>query len=1126
MQWLAEICVKRPVFTWVLVLLITVVGGSSFFGLGVDRFPNIDVPIVVVTTVLPGASPEQVEREVSDPIEEAISSVSGIDELRSNSYEGLSVVMARFLMEKDMDVAAQEVRDRVNRILSQLPEGIDQPRVERVDPSAAPVMQIALISDRSPREVTEYADTRIRRMVESLDGVGGVAIIGGQERIIEIRLDTQALAALGLTPRDVQMALAQGNIEIPGGNVDEGARTMQLRVRGRLEDAAEFGDLVVTTRDGRPIRIRDVATVADTDEQPSSLATLDGRSVVIVQVQKQSGTNTVAIVDALTARVQEIRASLPPSYDVQIVRDESEFIRNAIAAVEEHLVLGGFFAALVVLLFLWNGRSTVIAALAIPTSIIGTFALINVMGLTLNIITLLALTLAVGIVIDDAIVVLENIVRWIEEKGYDPRRAAVYATKEIGLAVLATTLSLVAVFLPIAFMSGIIGRFMSSFGLTMSFSIMVSLFVSFTLTPMLCSRWLTGAQSPTGAPPPPPEEESDSLEIPDPAPGDRGEEAEQYLAWARGNRTVTSAEGHGHGHGGERGGLYGRIERGYMWLLGHAMRHRWVVGIFLVIALGSIPVLGRAVSKTFLPLEDESRFEISIRAPEGTSLAQTQLVGERIARDVRALDGVAHTLVTVGSAEGDSSGRGPNQATIFVALTPPTTRDVTQDNVITTVRNDVLPPYAGEHLRTIVSPVNAFGGGSAADSASIQFVINGPDIDQLSEYSAAMLEQVRQIQGVVDADVTLVTGQPAYEVHIDRARASDLGVNVADIANALRLVVAGVDVGTFADAGEQYDVRVRADLESRTRVADLEQIRVPSVVPGRTVRLADIARIVPAEGPASIQHLGRQRQVTVYCNTVAGTSEATVIEGFQSAFDGLHVLPGYRSAFTGRSRELGRAARSFGIAVLLSFIFMYLVLAAQFESWIHPITILISLPLTIPFALLSLLVLNQSVNIYSALGILVLFGVVKKNSILVVDHTRELRRKGLSRADAVMIGNRDRLRPILMTTIAFVAGMIPLLVSSGAGAGTNRAMGSVIAGGQVLSLLLTLVATPVVYTWFDDLSHSRFVAAVGGFVTWPIRKIDQLFGGNKKAHAAPPAADAAGTSVPDTRSEPSSSAAE
>ena len=1099
MQWLAEICVKRPVFTWVLILVIMVVGGGSFFGLGVDRFPNIDVPIVTITTVYAGASPEQVEREVSDQIEESVSSVSGIDVLQSNSYEGLSVVIATFVMEKDMDVAAQEVRDRVNRVLSQLPESIEQPRVERVDPTASPVMQVALSSTRSRRELTEFADTRVRRLIESLNGIGGVVIIGGQERVMEVRLDTTQLSAAGLTARDVQAALATGNVEVPGGDVEEGARTMQLRVRGRLSTAQEFGDLVVANRDGRAIHVRDVATVSDTDDEPDSLASLNGENVVIIQITKQSGTNTVAVVDALRERITEIRATLPPSYHMQIVRDDSEFIRNSIHAVEEHLVLGGFFAALVVLLFLWNGRSTVIAALAIPTSIVGTFTLVNLMGLTLNTLTLLALTLAVGIVIDDAIVVLENIVRWVEEKGYSPKRAAIYATKEIGLAVLATTLSLVAVFLPVAFMSGIIGRFMASFGFTMSFSIMVSLLVSFTLTPMLCSRWLKAPVRPEGTPEPPaPEEDHDSLEIADPPPGDHVEERAQFLAWARRERSVTGSE---HGHATERGGFYGYIERGYMWLLAHSMRHRWVIAIALVVVLVSMVPLGRAVAKTFLPLEDESRFEMSIRAPEGTSLAEMQLITERIARDIRAIPGVALTVVTVGSAEGDSSGRGSNESSTFIGLVPADQRTSTQDQILTRVREQVLPTYESLHLRSIISPVNAFGGGGAT-SASVQFVISGPDLAMLEQYSQAVLTTVRDFPGVVDANTTLVTGTPAYEVRVDRARASDLGVNIVDLATALRLVVGGVEVGTFADGGEQYDVVVRAGASSRTSPEEIALVTVPTTTPGRSVRVGDVATIAPSEGPASIQHLGRQRQVTVYCNTRAGTSETDVVAAFNAAFEAQHPLPGYHSQFAGRSRELGRAARSFGIAVLLSFIFMYLVLAAQFESWIHPITILVSLPLTIPFALLSLVVLGQSINIFSALGILVLFGVVKKNSILVVDHTRALRRGGMSRADAIMVGNRDRLRPILMTTIAFVAGMLPLLVSSGAGAGTNRAMGSVIAGGQILSLLLTLIATPVVFTWFDDASHSRFIAAFGRIVSWPFRKIDGLFSRSTPAVAA------------------------
>jgi HAE1 family hydrophobic/amphiphilic exporter-1 len=1097
MQWLAAVCVRRPVFTWVLMLALVVIGAASMLGLGVDRFPNVDFPVVVVTTVLPGASPEQMETEVSDKLEEQINSISGLDELRSVSYEGLSVVTARFDLDKDTAVAAQEVRDRVNRSLSLLPRDIQQPKVERMDPDAAPIMLVALSGPRSMRELTEFASRRVRRQIESLNGVGGVTVLGGRNRQINVNVDPARLQSYGLTVVDVQRALATQNVEVPGGNINQGDRTFQLRVQGRIESVEELNDLAIATRGGLTVRLRDVGEAVDGESEPSSLATFNGQNVVIISVRKQSGTNTVAVIDALRDRIGEIQRTLPPGFQLRIVRDESEFIRNAIGAVEEHLVLGSLFAALVVLLFLWNGRSTLIAALAIPTSIISTFALIKAMGLTLNTITLLGLTLAVGIVIDDAIVVLENIVKFIDEKGLPPRKAAILATREIGLAVLATTLSLVAVFLPVAFMGGIVGRFMKSFGYTMSFAILVSLVVSFTLTPMLSSRWLkpSGRAHPRGALEDEPAEDPLDAEFKDPAPGDRRQEREEYRQWGKGTRHLPPELLGEHA----ATGIYGLIERGYMKLLAFSMRHRWVVAIMIFATLFSTWPLARAVQKNFLPLDDESRFEITLRAPEGTSVQQTQVIADRIARATRELPGVRYTVTTVGSAPGDPSGRGPNQASVFVALTPANQRPQNQYEIIGMVRSQILPRFANENLRVLVSPVNVFGGGGA-DAAGIQYVLRGLDLDRLSDYSQRLLAEVRRIPGVVDADTTLVVGRPEYSVHIDRARAADLGVSVADIANTLRLLVGDVQVSTYNEGGEQYEVHLRAGERFRADPAALEQVTVPTMVPGRSVRLSDVVSIRESTGPASIQRLARQRQVTVYANVTPGTSEASVIAQIEAARQRLNMEPGYSGELAGRSKELGKAGKNFAIAFVLSLVFMYLVLAAQFESWIHPVTILISLPLTVPFAILSLIVLGQSMNIFSTLGILVLFGIVKKNSILQVDHMRALRRRGLSRADAVMVGNRDRLRPILMTTVAFVAGMIPLMVSTGAGSGTNRAMSSAIIGGQTLSLLLTLLATPVVFTFFDDVAHSRAVKLVARAVAWPFRMLDRAFG----SHAPEP----------------------
>jgi HAE1 family hydrophobic/amphiphilic exporter-1 len=1108
MQWLAAICVRRPVFTWVLVLALVVVGVASIRGLGVDRFPNIDFPIVVVTTVLPGASPEQVETEVSDKLEESINTISGLDELRSVSYEGLSVVIARFDLDKDTSVAAQEVRDRVNRTLTQLPKDILQPRVERMDPDAAPVLLAAVTAPRSTREVTEFASRRIRRQIESLNGVGGVVVYGGRARQINIVVSPARLQSFGLTVADLQRTLATQNVEIPGGDVSQGDRTLSLRVQGRVEDVVSLGELVVQQRGGLPVRVKDVADVQDSEVEPSSVASLNGQEVVILAVRKQSGTNTLAVIDALKERIEEIRTRLPPGYRIEIVRDESEFIRNAIHAVQEHLVIGGILAAIVVLLFLWNGRSTVIAALAIPTSIVATFALIKAMGLTLNVITMLALTLSVGIVIDDAIVVLENIFRFIDEKGLPPRRAAILATREIGLAVLATTLSLVAVFLPVAFMGGIVGRFMKSFGFTMSFAIAVSLLVSFTLTPMLSSRWLKptvkGGRL-SHAPPDVEESEPLDAEWQDPAPEPRLEEKAAYREWRAGTRRVPDEYNVSHG---TNSGLYSFVERQYLKLLAFAMGHRWIVAIAVALTFFSTVPLAKVVQKNFLPLDDESRFEVNIRAPEGMSLQQTRVISERLARSIRDVSGVHHTVTTIGSAQGDPSGRGSNQSTIYVALVKPDQRRESQQDLMVRIRRDVLSQFGREHLRMSITPVNAFGGGGAADSATIQYVLRGHDLDKLADYSTRLLQRVKTIPGVVDADSTLVVGKPEYVVRIDRARAADLGVSAMDIANTLRMLVGGLQVTNYNEGGEQYEVWIRADERFRDQVATIEQATVPAGQ-GRSVRLADVVQIRESTGPASISHLSRQRLVTVYANTTPGTSEAAVIQQFHAARAQLNMEPGYEAELAGRSKELGRAGQNFAVAFLLSLAFMYLVLAAQFESWIHPVTILTALPLSVPFALFSLVVLGQSMNIFSTLGILVLFGIVKKNSILQVDHMRALRREGLSRADAVIIANRHRLRPILMTTVAFVAGMIPLAVSQGAGSGTNRAMSSVVIGGQTLSLLLTLVATPVVYSFFDDLAHSRRMSWLWHALGTPLRALDGLFQPKvaPEVHTAPPVYD-------------------
>ncbi|EYF06395.1 Acriflavin resistance protein [Chondromyces apiculatus DSM 436] len=999
-----------------LMLVIVVLGAAGYFGLGLDQFPNVDVPVVVVTTRLDGAAPEEVEADITDKIESAVNTISGIDELRSTSSQGLSQVIVTFVLERDTDSAVQDVRDKMSTILPELPKGVDPPIVSKVDVGASPVLLIAVRSDKPIREATEIADKKVRRQIESINGVGQVTLIGGQDRQVNLWLDALALRAHRLTATDVQRAVMAQNLTTPGGNIETGPESLTLRVAGRVESLADLGRIVIREEGGHAVRLQDVARVEDGRAEEKTYAALDGQRSVLLSVVKQSGQNTVTVVDAVKKRLDAVQRGLPEGTRIEVVRDNSQVIRTGIDAVLEHLVLGALLAALVVLVFLGSFRSTVIAALAIPISIVGTFAVMWIAGFTLNFLTLLALALAVGIVIDDAIVVLENIVRFIDEKGMKPFPAAVMATREIGPAVMATTLSLMAVFIPVSFMPGIAGRFLRGFGLTMAFAIAVSLFVSFTLTPMLAARWISGHRASADAKP-------------------------SLLA-----RGVDL--------------FYKPIERAYVSVLGWVMQHRWVMVIACAVTLGSIVPIAKALPSGFLPPDDQAQFEVSLRAPEGTSLTATRLIIERIADDIHRLPGVKSTLVTVGEGE-----RALNVAKVYVMLVDPTERAEDQFALMQRVRTEILVKQPPE-LRLTAGEVQAISVGGASQ-ASIQMALTGPDLDQLSVYAKRITEELKKVPVAVDVDNTLVDGKPEVRVAIERDRAADLGVQVADVANSLQLLVGGLKVSSYSEGGEEYDVRVRADAQFRVDAEALSLVSVPSSKHG-SVPLASVVTMNPDAGPAEIGRLGRRRQLTVMANSAPGVGDSAVQAALDKIIAAQHMPDGYTAQAVGRSKNTASTAAGFVMVIGLAFVFMYLILAAQFESWLHPITILLSLPLTVPFALLSLLLFHETLNMFSALGLLVLFGVVKKNAILQIDHTNHLRKEGMPRLDAILQANKDRLRPILMTTLAFVAGMIPLVNSHGVGSGQNRTMGAIVLGGQSLSLVLTLLAVPVAYSLFDD----------------------------------------------------------
>jgi hydrophobic/amphiphilic exporter-1 (mainly G- bacteria), HAE1 family len=1038
MQKLAEICVRRPVFATMLITTLMVLGIFSYNRLTVERFPRVEFPVITITTRLPGAAPQEIETEISDKIEQSVNTISGIEELRSTSSEGVSLVFVTFDLDRDLDSAAQDVRDKVNTILPLLPRGIDQPTVEKLDPDASPIMTISVASNRSVREMSEYTDKVLRRQLESVSGVGQVTILGGRKRQINVNLDGSKLRAYNLTVAQVSQALQNQNLEVPGGRIEEGARTVTLRTLGRLQNVADFNNIVVSNRGGYPIKISDLGYTEDGLEEIETAGLLNDKPALLMNVRRQSGTNTVDVIDNLKERLTEIKKTLPPGYSIDIVRDQSEFIIASFHAIQEHLIIGSILASLVVLLFMRNLRATIISAIAIPTSIVSTFAVMEYFGITLNGPSMLGLTLSVGIVIDDAIVVLENIFRYIEEKGYSPFEAAIEGTREIGLAVMATTLSLVVIFLPVAFMQSIPGRFFKSMALTMSFAILISLIVSFTLTPMLSSRMFRRVR--------------------------------QRM---EGKETHTSKDS-----------WFARVLDGvYTRLLTLSLRHRLIVCLIALGVLLSPMLIGRFIGFEFFPKDDQSEFEVTFRAPEGSSVQATMDIAAKVSNDIRKLPNVQYTLTTLG----DSQQRLTNEAKIYVKMTPLAERRLTQFDLMAMTRDQVMlkPEYAD--LRSSVAVVSPISGGGRMN-ADIAYQLRGPDLEKLGQYSEEILKRLKAIPGVVDADTSLTLGKPELRASVDRAKAADLGVSIADAAQSLRLLVGGDKVSTYNEGGEQYEVHVRATEGFRSDASGISQLNVPSTRLG-SVGLDNIVKLEEGTGPTQIDRVSRQRQVLLTANVKSGYTQSGVSAALTKAVAEMKLPPDYLFAASGNIKELNRTLRGFGLAFLLSFIFMYIVLAAQFESFLHPVTVLLALPLSLPFALLSLVIAQQPMNMFTLLGLLVLFGMVKKNSILQIDHTNGLRAKGLERHEALIQASRDRLRPILMTTIAFVAGMAPLAISSGPGAGINRSTSVVVIGGQSLCLLLTLLMTPVAYSIFDDWINSTIWARMAAWVEGARQKV-------------------------------------
>ena len=1005
---LADISIKQPVFATMIISALVVLGIFSYPNIGVNLMPNVDFPIITVTAIYPGADPTVIEKKVVDKIEEAVNTISGVKTLRSVCLENVGQVIIQFDLTRKSSEAAQDVRDKISGIQRQLPSGLEPPTVRKFDVGALPVATLALSGPQSQRELSAMAK-KVKELLQKIPGVGGVTTVGQKEREIQILLKRNRLDAFGLVGNDVVRALQAGNLEIPGGRLERTTKEISVKMKGEVRNLDEIKNIVIINIMGRFIKIKDVAEVKDTVQDARSSSALNGKPAIALIIRKQSGTNTVAIAQMVRKEIKKLKKTLPSSIQLIIPTDNAEFVERSIHDVQFDLMFGGLLTVLIIFFFLHDGRSTFISAVAIPTSVIATFSFIQFMGFTLNNLTMLGLTLSIGILIDDAIVVLENIHRHMTEEGKSGPQAASEATAEIGLAVMASTFTIAAVFLPVAFMRGILGRFFYEFGMTISFAILISMLVSFTLTPMLSSILLKPDHK-------------------------------------------------------KKGFIFGTIDKfldlldaGYAKLIQIALRFRWST---LFVAMGLllssfllIPLIGTE----FAPVEDRSEFAIYAELPEGTNLETTRRFTEKLATMVKQIPEVRNTLVTVGAG---SQGK-VNLGQIEVKLSKVKDRTKSQTQLAIEARK-LVSKVKGANIT--VQRIDPLASGSGFRSQVIQFNIRGVDIKELEKAAKALLTELRKDKSFVDLDYSFRGGKLEYTVIPDRKRAAMLEVPLASIGMALRTQLRGTKVTEYQDGLERYDIRLKLQKDQRKQIDDIGQIKVRNIK-GKIISLSNLVKIKQERSPGQIERQARVRQITVLAN-LEGLAMGEGIAKVEALAK--KVVPKtLDTSWAGQAELMGESAGHMGGALLLAIIFIYMILASQFNSFIHPFTIMMSLPFSFIGVFFGLFITRMSISIFTMIGIIMLMGLVTKTAILLVDYANTLRERGLHINEALVQAGRTRLRPILMTTIATIFGMLPVALGLSEGGESRAPMAVSVIGGLITSTMLTLVVVPVVYHLVD-----------------------------------------------------------